>query len=155
MRALIQRVRSGRVKVGDEVVGEIGPGILTFLGVGQLDSKTEAEWLIRKILSLRIFEDEKGKMNRSLLEIQAEHLIVSQFTLYADCSQGNRPGFSAAARPDHAQSLYQHAIQLSQSAGIRTATGRFQAEMHIELINDGPVTFFLETPLPSTEKDRR
>jgi len=153
MRALIQRVRSARVRVGEETVGEIGPGLLTFLGVGQQDSSKEVQWLIRKVLSLRIFEDDSGKMNRSLVDIQGEHLIVSQFTLYGDCSQGNRPGFSAAARPERAQPLYDEAIQMSRAAGVRTQTGRFQAEMHVELTNDGPVTFFLETPQESPTKE--
>ena len=153
MRALIQRVRSARVRVGDEVVGEIGPGILTFLGVGQADSETELKWLIRKILNLRIFEDEAGKMNRSLLDVQGGHLIVSQFTLYGDCSQGNRPGFSEAARPELARSLYENALKLSREAGISTQGGRFQAEMQVELVNDGPATFFLETPSNRSAKE--
>jgi len=153
MRALIQRVRQANVQVGDETVGEIGQGILTFLGVGQNDTFEQVDWMIRKILALRIFEDAEGKMNRSLRDVSGAHLIVSQFTLYGDCSQGNRPGFSEAARPERARELYDYALKLSREAGVQTAGGKFQADMQVELINDGPVTFWLETPPPRKPPD--
>jgi D-tyrosyl-tRNA(Tyr) deacylase len=152
MRAVVQRVRWARVRVGNEVVGEIGPGFMTLLGVGHNDSETQAHWLIKKILNLRVFEDSSGKMNRSLLDVGGAHLIVSQFTLYADCTQGNRPGFSEAARPELARGLYEYALRLSSDLGVKTASGRFQAEMEVEILNDGPVTFFLETPASSDAK---
>lgn len=146
MRALLQRVQSASVRVGDEVVGEIGPGILTLLGVGAQDGLKETEWIIRKILSLRIFEDPSGKMNLSLRDVGGSHLIVSQFTLFADCSKGNRPSFIEAARPEVARSIYEHALKLSAESGIETRGGRFQADMKVSLINDGPVTLWLESP---------
>lgn len=145
MRALIQRVQSARVQVAGQTVGEIGPGILTLLGVGQGDSEKELEWIISKILNLRIFEDSSGKMNLSLLETHGEHLIVSQFTLYGDTEKGNRPGFSQAAAPADAQRLYDRAIELSTAKGVKTAGGKFQAHMEVSLLNDGPVTLWIES----------
>lgn len=144
MRALIQRVKSAKVTVDGQVVGEIGPGILTLLGVGQADTEKELDWIVRKILALRIFEDEQAKMNRSVQDTGGEHLIVSQFTLYGDTRQGNRPGFSEAAPPDRARELYEKALELSRAAGVPTAGGRFQAHMEVSLVNDGPVTFWIE-----------
>ena len=144
MRALIQRVRWAKVHVDGELVGEIGPGILTFLGIGRDDDTTKLEALISKVLRLRIFEDEAGKMNRALKDMQGGHLIVSQFTLYGDCSQGNRPSFVQAAPPEVARLLYEKALELSAAAGVPTAGGRFQADMKVSLENDGPVTFWLE-----------
>jgi len=146
MRALVQRVLSASVKVEDQVVGEIRNGLLTFLGVGERDTPADVEWMIRKLLGLRIFEDSEGKMNLSLRDMGGEHLIVSQFTLYGDCTKGNRPSFISAARPEQAKLLYELALNLSQESGIRTAGGRFQADMKVALVNDGPVTLWLETP---------
>jgi D-tyrosyl-tRNA(Tyr) deacylase len=144
MRALIQRVRWAKVEVEGEVVGRIGPGILTFLGVAKGDDVASMEGLISKILRLRIFEDEAGKMNRSLLDVGGEHLIVSQFTLYGDCSQGNRPSFVAAAPAETAREVYLKALAYSAAQGVRTEAGRFQADMKVSLENDGPVTLWLE-----------
>lgn len=145
MRALIQRVKSAQVAVAGQGVGQIGPGILTLLGIGPGDDEAKLEWLMGKILRLRIFEDEQGKMNRSLQDIQGGHLIVSQFTLYGDCTKGNRPSFVGAAPPAVAEPLYRRALELSQAAGIHTEGGRFGAHMEVSLLNDGPVTLWLET----------
>jgi D-aminoacyl-tRNA deacylase len=145
MRAVIQRVKSAQVKVDGEIVGQIGPGILTLLGVGQGDSEKQLEWIIGKILRLRIFEDAEGKMNRSLQETQGEHLIVSQFTLYGDTSKGNRPSFVTAAAPALAQPLYERALELSRAQGVKTEGGRFQAHMEVSLVNDGPVTLVIDS----------
>ena len=147
MRALIQRVRQASVSVDGDTVGKIGPGILTLLGIGKEDNEKDVEWMIQKILKLRIFEDENGKMNLSLQDKKGEHLIVSQFTLYGDCREGNRPSFFAAAAPDLAKSMYEKALAYSHSLGTKTEGGKFQAEMLVELKNDGPVTLYLETPL--------
>ncbi len=144
MRALIQRVSHARVLVGERVVSEIGPGILTFLGVGPTDTAEDVEKLISKIAKIRIFEDESGKMNRSILETQGSHLIVSQFTLYGDVWQGNRPGFSNAAPPELARQLYEWALKKSAEIGLPTSAGEFGADMKIELTNVGPATFWLE-----------
>lgn len=144
MRALVQRVSQARVRVNGEVVGEIGPGILTFLGVSTKDSEQEVSQIIQKILKLRVFEDDAGKMNLSLLDKKYSHLIVSQFTLYGDSSKGNRPSFIDAARPEQAQTLYEAAIELSKKLGVHTQSGKFQADMKVELINDGPVTLWVE-----------
>jgi D-tyrosyl-tRNA(Tyr) deacylase len=144
MRAVIQRVSSAAVEVGGKVVASIGPGILTFLGVHAGDTEAHAHKLITKIIELRIFEDAQGKMNHSLLDAHGEHLIVSQFTLAADTASGRRPSFSQAERPALAQTLWQEALKASQSLGIRTQGGVFQADMKISLVNEGPVTFVLD-----------
>lgn len=146
MRAVIQRVREARVKVAGETVGEIGPGVLTLLGVARGDTEQALAWTLGKIARLRIFEDDAGKMNRSLLDAGGGHLIVSQFTLLGDTRQGNRPGFTAAAPPDEARALYERALELSRELGLPTQGGRFQADMQVELVNDGPVTFVIESP---------
>lgn len=145
MRALIQRVQWAKVQVAGQTVGEIGPGILTFLGVGKGDTEKELQWMIPKILQLRIFEDEAGKMNRSLLDTGGSHLIVSQFTLYGDTKKGNRPGFSEAAPAENAKDLYEKAIVLSQSRGVQTQGGQFQAHMEVSLLNDGPITMWMDS----------
>jgi D-aminoacyl-tRNA deacylase len=145
MKAVIQRVRSAKVVVEGQTLGEIGKGILTLLGVGLGDTEKELEWMIQKIAKLRIFEDEQGKMNRSLLDTAGEHLIVSQFTLYADTRKGNRPSFISAAPPEVAKPMYEKALELSRGLGIKTAGGQFQAYMDVSLLNDGPVTIILET----------
>lgn len=150
MRAVIQRVKSAQVEVveGDatRVVGAVGPGVLTLLGVAPTDTEKDLEWLIGKIARLRIFEDDQGKMNLSMLDLKREHLIVSQFTLYGDAKQGNRPSFTSAARPEIARPLYEKAIELSRSLGLKTEGGQFQAEMRVSLVNDGPVTLIIDTP---------
>lgn len=145
MRFLVQRVKSASVVVEGEKISSIGPGLLTLVGIKKRDTEKELEKGISKILKLRVFEDADGKMNRSLADIQGEHLIVSQFTLYASLEQGNRPGFSEAASPAEAKILYEKALQLSQKLGVKTAGGQFQAHMEVSLINDGPVTLWLET----------
>ena len=144
MRALIQRVKSAQVEVDGQIISRIGPGILTLLGIKTGDTEEQAQKLLAKILRLRIFEDAAGKMNLSLLDQGLEHLIVSQFTLYGDCCQGNRPGFSEAARPEAAKPLYERALAISRELGAPTAGGQFQAEMQVSLVNDGPVTFMVE-----------
>lgn len=149
MRALIQRVKWAKVDVveGDSrrTVGQIGPGILTLLGVHASDTENHAQKMVEKILKLRIFEDTQGKMNLSLTDVKGSHLLVSQFTLYGDTKQGNRPGFSEAARPEQAKALYDHALLVSKNSGIETAGGQFQAHMEVSLLNDGPVTLWIES----------
>jgi D-tyrosyl-tRNA(Tyr) deacylase len=146
MRAVIQRVSKGSVKVGGEIVGQVGPGLVVLLGVRHGDGEGEAEKLATKIAHLRIFADDQGKTNLSALEVGGEILIISQFTLYADCRRGRRPSFSDAARPEVAEPLLAHFVQALESAGIsRLATGVFGAEMLVEIHNDGPVTIALDT----------
>ncbi len=144
MRALIQRVQWAKVVVDGETVGEIGPGILTLLGVGASDTEADAERIVGKIAKLRIFEDDEGKMNLSLIDRGYAHLIVSQFTLYGDLTKGNRPSFVDAGKPELAKTLYEKAIGVSRALGIPTANGTFQAHMEVSLLNDGPVTFMLD-----------
>lgn len=145
MRALVQRVSRASVSVGGEEVGRIGAGLLVLLGVGAGDGPKEAETLVDKIVNLRIFEDGAGKMNRSLLEVGGGALAVSQFTLYGDCRKGRRPSFTAAARPDEAEQLYEYFVERLRQAGVPVETGRFGAYMQVELVNDGPVTLWLDT----------
>jgi D-aminoacyl-tRNA deacylase len=145
MRSVIQRVSRAQVTVDKELVGTIGSGVVVLLGIHADDGEREARWMADKILNLRIFEDETGLMNRSLLEVGGEMLIVSQFTLYGDCRKGRRPGYSAAARPERAEPLYKHFVETVKQLGITTATGRFQAMMQVELVNDGPVTLLLDS----------
>lgn len=144
MRALLQRVRAAHVTVGEEETGRIGPGLLILLGVKQGDSEAQARSLAEKCAVLRIFHDADGKMNRSVLDIGGEALVVSQFTLYADTRKGRRPSFIEAADPVLANTLYQRFVELLRAQGVPVATGRFQAEMQVHLINDGPVTLLLE-----------
>lgn len=145
MRALVQRVKYARVKVGGETVGEIGNGLLILLGVGLEDSEKEAAFVADKCVNLRIFEDDAGKMNRSLIDTGGSALVISQFTLYGDASHGRRPSFSAAAPPERAEQLYLKFVELVKAAGVPVATGRFRAEMAVELCNDGPVTIMVES----------
>jgi len=145
LKAIIQRVSRAEVRVNGRMIGEIGPGVVTLLGVARGDCLETAEQLIAKIVRLRLFSDDNDKMNRSLIDIQGEHLIVSQFTLYGDCRKGNRPSFGEAAEPQLARSIYEHALRYSHSLGVRTASGEFQANMQVSLVNDGPVTFVLES----------
>lgn len=145
MRAVIQRVASARVEVEGKSVGEIGRGLLILLGVEQGDSADDARYLAEKSAQLRIFEDAAGKMNLSLEDVGGQILAVSQFTLLADCRKGRRPGFSRAALPEPADALYQQFVALLRERGLTVATGIFQAEMQVHLINDGPVTLLLDS----------
>ena len=145
MRAVIQRVSRAEVRVAGEPVGRIGPGLCVFLGIGKADGQANVDQLAEKIKNLRIFEDENGKMNLSVEEVREEILVVSQFTLYGDCRKGNRPSFSDAAPPDQAEKLYEYFVRRLRGAGLTVATGQFKARMDVTLINDGPVTFIVES----------
>ena len=148
--------------VAGETVGEIGHGILLFIGITRGDTPADADWLAKKAAGLRIFEDDEGKMNRSLLELGGEALVVSQFTLYADCRKGRRPGFDAAGDPAEAEALYEYFVGRMKAEGVaKVATGRFGADMLVSLENDGPATFLLSHPWeyavttnPNAEADR-
>jgi len=145
MRACIQRVSQSRVVVEGEVTGQIGRGLLVLLGVAQDDTDAQLTWLADKIVGLRIFEDEQGKMNRSLAEVGGEMLVVSQFTLYGDCRKGRRPSFASAAPPEKAEQMYDDFVQYVSRQGVTVATGRFRAHMEVELTNDGPVTIWIDS----------
>lgn len=145
MRAVVQRVARARVTVGDKVSGEIGPGLLVLLGVGHEDRETDADYLAGKIVGLRIFEDDGGKMNRAVGEAAGSVLVVSQFTLYGDVRRGKRPSFDAAAPPERARVLYEYFVEHIRAADLRCETGRFQETMQVELVNDGPVTILLDS----------
>ncbi len=145
MRAVIQRVKESRVEVKDKVVGAIGPGLLVFLGVGEKDSEKDCQYLAEKITHLRIFPDDQGLMNRSLLDTGGGALVVSQFTLWGDCTKGRRPSFVQAARPERAKELYERFITLLKDKGVTVATGEFQKMMGVYLVNDGPVTLLLDS----------
>lgn len=145
MRAVLQRVSEARVRIAGETVGEIGAGLLVLLGVGQEDAEADARYLAEKSAGLRIFEDADGKMNLSVAETGGGVLVVSQFTLYGDCRKGRRPGFSSAAPPQRADELYRHYVACLRDQGLTVATGVFQAEMAVELVNDGPVTLLLDS----------
>lgn len=146
MKAVLQRVREASVEVDGRKVAETGPGLLVLLGVESGDSDAEAEYLAQKSVDLRIFADENGKMNRSLLEIGGQALVVSQFTLLADWRKGRRPGFTRAAAPDEGRRLYEHYASCIEQKGVTVATGVFGADMKVSLVNDGPVTLLLEAP---------
>jgi D-tyrosyl-tRNA(Tyr) deacylase len=145
MRAVVQRVRRARVSAGDKVAGDIGLGLLVLLGVGHEDREADADYLAGKIAGLRIFEDEAGKMNLAVGEVEGSVLVVSQFTLYGDVRRGKRPSFDAAAPPERARVLYEYFVQRIRAAGLRCETGRFQETMQVELVNDGPVTILLDS----------
>jgi len=145
MRAVVQRVKTAKVMVDGEIVGEIGKGVLIFLGVGVGDTIDDADYLASKIVHLRIFGDSEGKMNLSLLETGGEALVVSQFTLWGDCKKGRRPSFVRAADPAVANDLYQKFIFFLKGKGIQVAEGRFQEMMDVHLVNDGPVTLLLDS----------
>jgi D-aminoacyl-tRNA deacylase len=145
MRALVQRVSRAKVTVAEEVVGEIGLGLLVLVGVGQGDTEADADYLADKIIGLRIFEDAEGKMNRAVAESGGAVLAVSQFTLYGDARRGKRPSFDAAARPELARHLYKHFVERIRAAGLRCETGKFQEIMQVELVNEGPVTILLDS----------
>jgi D-aminoacyl-tRNA deacylase len=144
MRALLQRVTEARVTVDKTVTGEIGAGLLVLLGVSKLDTAADAEFVAQKVLNLRIFEDENGKMNRSLLDTGGAMLAVSQFTLYGDFRKGRRPSFDAAAPSEQARALYEHFVAVARRT-VRVETGIFQAHMSVSLVNDGPVTLIVES----------
>ena len=146
MRAVIQRVKESSVKIDDRIISQISQGILVLLGVAQGDRRLDADYLASKIVNLRIFEDENGKMNRSLLDTGRQMLVVSQFTLLGDCRKGRRPSFAAAAEPAKAAALYEHFIETVRRLGISVETGRFRAMMEVALVNDGPVTLIVESP---------
>ena len=146
MRAVVQRVSESSVAVGPEVVGRIGRGLLVLLGVATTDTEKEAVRLTEKIAHLRLFEDESGRLNRSLIEVGGEMLVVSQFTLLADCRKGRRPSFTEAAGPDQANRLYEHFVRQAAQLGISVQTGRFQSLMAVSLVNDGPVTLIIDSP---------
>lgn len=145
MRAVVQRVKEAKVEVDGRTVGEIGPGVLIFLGVGEGDSEKESDQLAAKIAHLRIFSDENDLMNLSLTEIKGEALVVSQFTLWGDCRKGRRPSFTRAAPPERAKALYERFINVLRDTGVGVATGEFQTMMSVHLINDGPVTLLLDS----------
>jgi D-aminoacyl-tRNA deacylase len=145
VRVVIQRVSEARVSVGLEIMGAIGPGLCILLGIGRDDRERDADFLTDKIMKLRIFDDDQGKMNRSVTECGGELMVVSQFTLYADWRKGNRPSFSDAAAPELAERLYQYFVQRLRASNLRVATGRFQSHMQVSLVNDGPVTFVLDS----------
>ena len=146
MRAVVQRVASARVVVAGETVGEIGVGWLVLVGVAPTDTPADAAWLADKVVGLRAFNDDAGKMNRSVVEVAGGVLVVSNFTLYADAVKGRRPGFTAAARPEVAGPLYERVLHEFRLLGVPVAAGRFGADMRVELVNDGPVTLILDSP---------
>jgi len=141
----LQRVKNVSVKVNNKSVGEISGGLLLFVGVGQNDKENQADYLVEKIIKMRIFDDIDGKMNESLLDIGGQILVVSQFTLYADSTKGNRPSFMAAASGEKAENLYNYFVQKLRDKGIKVETGEFGANMEVGLLNDGPVTILLDT----------
>lgn len=145
MKAVVQRVSEAKVSVDGETVGAIGPGLLILLGVGREDTSKDGEYLANKITGLRIFEDDEGKMNRSLIDMGGEALVVSQFTLWGDCRKGRRPSFGEAAPPEIAEKLYMEFVDQVSALGVPTATGRFRAMMMVSLVNDGPVTLIVES----------
>ena len=145
MRAVVQRVSRAKVRINDWISGEIGLGLLVLLGVGRDDTQADVDYLAEKIAGLRIFEDEGGKMNRSVVEAGGSVLTVSQFTLYGDVRRGKRPSFDDAAPPEEARRLYELLVQRIQAAGLRCQTGRFQETMQVELVNEGPVTILLDS----------
>jgi D-tyrosyl-tRNA(Tyr) deacylase len=145
MRAVVQRVSRARVTVGGEVLAEIGAGLLVLLGIAQEDLEGDADYLADKIIGLRVFEDDSGRMNRAAGEIGGGVLVVSQFTLYGDVRRGKRPSFDAAAPPGKARPLYEYFVARIRAAGLRCETGRFQEMMLVDLVNDGPVTILLDS----------
>ena len=145
MRALLQRTTEASVRVGDEIVASIGAGLVILVGVSHDDDAEVADALARRVVELRIFRDDEGRTNRSLIDVRGEALVVSQFTLFADTSRGRRPGFTAAAAPEQAERLYQRFAAALREHDVRVETGRFGAEMAVSLVNDGPFTIWLDT----------
>lgn len=146
MRAVIQRVSQASVTVEGQTVGQIDAGLMVLLGVAEGDTEADARWMADKLIGLRVFEDEEGKMNRSLQDTGGAMLVVSQFTLLGDCRKGRRPSFIGAAAPEIANELYERFVAMVTAAGITTATGRFRTEMKVALTNEGPVTLVIESP---------
>ena len=144
MKLVVQRVKKAKVEVDEKVVGKINKGFLVLIGVTHEDEKEQADYLVKKLCNLRVFEDENGKMNLGLKDIEGELLIVSQFTLYADCSNGNRPSFISAAKPEKANELYEYFCKECEKNNIKVEKGIFGADMKVSLINDGPVTIIIE-----------
>ncbi|HNV23765.1 MAG TPA: D-aminoacyl-tRNA deacylase [Candidatus Omnitrophota bacterium] len=145
MKIVIQRVKKAQVIVNEKIVGSIGPGALIFLGIGKKDSYQDADYLIQKVMYLRMFEDSHGKMNLSALDVKAEFLVVSQFTLYGNCEKGRRPSFDEAATPEKGQEFYNYFVSQLKKQNFKVQTGEFRAMMEVSLVNDGPVTFVLES----------
>jgi len=145
MRAVVQRVSRAKVTVNVEITGQIGLGMLVLLGVGRNDTESDATYLAGKIAGLRVFEDDQGKMNRSVQDVGGSVLAVSQFTLYGDVRRGNRPSFDDAAAPDKARQLYEFFVEQIRATGLRCETGRFQEMMKVDLVNEGPVTILLDS----------
>ncbi len=145
MRFVIQRVTQASVRVDGEVIGQIGKGFLVLIGVSGKDSRETADKMMRKLLNMRIFEDEQGKTNLALKDVGGQLLMISQFTLYANCKKGNRPSFIEAGAPDMANELYEYCVELAKEAGFYTQTGSFGADMKVELLNDGPFTILLDS----------
>lgn len=144
MKFLVQRVNKANVEVNNEIVGKIGKGYLVFIGITHTDTKLEADFLVNKLLNLRIFEDENGKMNLNINQVGGELLLISQFTLYANANHGNRPDFLDAANQEYANELYDYIVQKCKEKNIHVETGIFRADMKVSLLNDGPVTIMLE-----------
>ncbi|UQB67388.1 D-aminoacyl-tRNA deacylase [Epilithonimonas zeae] len=145
MRVVIQRVSEGNVKVDNQIVGEIGKGLMLLIGVDESDENTDADWLVKKILDVRVFSDEEGKMNHSVKDINGEILCISQFTLISDYKKGNRPSYIKAARPDKAIPLFEYFKDEIKKSGLKTESGIFGADMKVSLINDGPVTLVFDS----------
>ena len=145
MRAVVQRVKKAEVKVDNKTTGEISSGLLVFLGVGKEDNKKDADYLIDKIINLRIFEDEDDKLNLSAIDLNKEIMLVSQFTLFGDCRQGRRPSFFEAAPPQEAEKLYDYFVKQAEKSELKVETGQFQAMMDVSLVNDGPVTILVDS----------
>jgi len=145
MRCVVQRVSRAAVRVAGQVIGEIGSGLMVLVGIGQEDGPQDIDWMTEKVIGLRIFEDPEGKMNLSLCDVQGELLLISQFTLFGDCRKGKRPSFSDAAPPETAKALFDEMVGTVRQRGIKTATGEFQANMDVELVNQGPVTILLDS----------
>ncbi|MDF2839738.1 MAG: D-tyrosyl-tRNA(Tyr) deacylase [Clostridia bacterium] len=145
MRAVVQRVANGSVEIDGNIVGSISKGLVVLLGVSENDTNEDAAYMSEKILNLRVFDDEEGKMNFSLLDIKGELLVVSQFTIYGDCRKGRRPNYMAAAKPEKADELYNDFVKLCKAQNVKTETGVFQADMKVNIINDGPVTLIVDS----------
>ena len=145
MRAVVQRVKSAKVEVNAKITGEIDSGLLVFLGIGKEDNRKDADYLLEKIINLRIFEDDEDRLNLSALDLNKDLLLVSQFTLFGDCRQGRRPSFFEAAPPAEAEKLYDYFVEKAKKSRLKIETGEFQAMMDISLVNDGPVTILVDS----------